>query len=298
MVVFYRRMPKFDYVKPKSFPQVLELLKEGGADRYKVFAGGTDLMDQLKQRKIDIPETVIDLKGLAELDYIKFSKEEGLRIGALTTVTDVAKSPDIEKFYPAMSQGAREIASIQIQNRATVTGNICNAVSSADSAPPLLALGAEIECESAVGARTIKIEDFFAGPGKTVLQPDELVREIKLPPPSAKRGVNSDSLYLKLAPRGRMDLAWVGVAVATEISEGKFDNVGIGLGAVGPTPLRAAKAEDALRGVEINQENIEAAAAIASSEASPRENSFRAGGEYCHEMVKVLVKRALNQLSA
>jgi len=270
----------------------LELLQDDTPNRYRVFAGGTDLMDQLKQRKIDVPETVIDLKGLAELDYIKFDKSTGLRIGALTTVTDVAKSPEIEQHYQALSQGAREIASIQIQNRATITGNICNAVSSADSAPPLLALGAEVICASGKGERTIKIEDFFTGPGKTVLQPDELVREITLPPPAE----GSDSVYLKLAPRGRMDLAWVGVAVAVEIIEGSFCEIGIGLGAVAPTPLRATKAEAALRGAKIDQENIDKAAAIASSETSPRENSFRAGGEYRHMMVEVLVKRALTQL--
>lgn len=292
MVVFYRRMPKFDYVKPNSFQDVLALLKEGAPDRYRVFAGGTDLMDQLKQRKIDIPETVIDLKGLAELDFIEFDPKSGLRIGALATVTDVANSAEIEKYYPALSQGAREIASIQIQNRATVTGNICNAVSSADSAPPLLALGAEIHCASADGDRVIKIEEFFTGPGKTVLRADELVKEFKLPLP----GPGSDSVYLKLAPRGRMDLAWVGVAVAMETEAGKFTEVRIGLGAVAPTPIRTPKAEDALRGLEINQENIAKAAAIASSEASPRENSFRAGGEYRHMMVEVLVKRALNQM--
>ena len=292
MVVFYRRMPRFEYLKPQSFQDVLELLQDDTPNRYRVFAGGTDLMDQLKQRKIDVPETVIDLKGLAELDYIKFDKSTGLRIGALTTVTDVAKSPEIEQHYQALSQGAREIASIQIQNRATITGNICNAVSSADSAPPLLALGAEVICASGKGERTIKIEDFFTGPGKTVLQPDELVREITLPPPAE----GSDSVYLKLAPRGRMDLAWVGVAVAVEIIEGSFSEIGIGLGAVAPTPLRATKAEAALRGAKIDQENIDKAAAIASSETSPRENSFRAGGEYRHMMVEVLVKRALTQL--
>jgi len=292
MVVFYRRMPRFEYLKPQSFQDVLDLLQDDTPNRYRVFAGGTDLMDQLKQRKIEVPETVIDLKGLAELDYIKFDKSTGLRIGALTTVTDVAKSPEIEQHYPALSQGAREIASIQIQNRATITGNICNAVSSADSAPPLLALGAEVVCASGKGERTIKIEDFFTGPGKTVLQPDELVKEITLPPPTEGSG----SVYLKLAPRGRMDLAWVGVAVAVEIIEDSFGEIGIGLGAVAPTPLRATKAEAALRGAKISQKNIDKAAAIASSEASPRENSFRAGGEYRHMMVDVLVKRALTQL--
>jgi|TARA_B100000315_G_scaffold236682_1_gene252737 carbon-monoxide dehydrogenase medium subunit len=293
MVVFYRRMPRFEYLKPQRFEDVLELLADGTPNRYRVFAGGTDLMDQLKQRKIDVPETVIDLKGLAELDFIDFDKSSGLRIGALTTVTDVANSPEIDQHYSALAQGAREIASIQIQNRATITGNICNAVSSADSAPPLLALGAEVVCATGKGERSIKIEDFFTGPGETVLQPDELVKEIKLPPPTK----GSNSVYLKLAPRGRMDLAWIGVAVWAEISAGKFTEVRIGLGAAAPTPIRTPKAEAALRGAEVSQKNIEAAAALASGEAKPRENSFRAGGEYRHMMVEVLVKRALTQLA-
>jgi len=293
MVVFYRRMPRFEYLKPDSFQDVLNLLQDGGPERYRVFAGGTDLMDQLKQRKIEVPETVIDLKGLAELEFIDFDNSSGLRIGALTTVTDVAKSPEIEQHYPALAQGAREIASIQIQNRATITGNICNAVSSADSAPPLLALGAEVVCASGQSERRIKIEDFFAGPGKTVLQADELVKEITLPPPVE----GSDSVYLKLAPRGRMDLAWIGVAVWASISDGKFNDVRIGLGAAAPTPIRTPKAEEFLRGADVTAENIEAAGAIASSEANPRENSFRAGGEYRHMMVEVLVKRALTQIA-
>jgi len=293
MVVFYRRMPRFEYLKPDSFQDVLNLLQDGGPERYRVFAGGTDLMDQLKQRKIEVPETVIDLKGLAELEFIDFDNSSGLRIGALTTVTDVAKSPEIEQHYPALAQGAREIASIQIQNRATITGNICNAVSSADSAPPLLALGAEVVCASGQSERRIKIEDFFAGPVKTVLQADELVKEITLPPPVE----GSDSVYLKLAPRGRMDLAWIGVAVWASISDGKFNDVRIGLGAAAPTPIRTPKAEEFLRGADVTAENIEAAGAIASSEANPRENSFRAGGEYRHMMVEVLVKRALTQIA-
>ncbi len=293
MVVFYRRMPRFEYLKPQRFEDVIELLQNSTPNHYRVFAGGTDLMDQLKQRKIDVPETVIDLKGVTELDFINFDKSSGLRIGALTTVADVAKSPEIEEHYPALAQGAREIASIQIQNRATITGNICNAVSSADSAPPLLALGAEVVCANGNGERTIKIEDFFSGPGQTVLNPNELVKEITLPPPID----NSDSVYLKLAPRGRMDLAWIGVAVWAQISERIFNNVRIGLGAAAPTPIRTPKAEEALCGVDVVSENIEAAAAIASGEASPRENSFRAGSEYRHMMVEVLVKRVLTQLA-
>jgi carbon-monoxide dehydrogenase medium subunit len=293
MVVFYRRMPRFDYFKAKSFDEVVDLLNSGEPGQFKVFAGGTDLMDQLKQRKIDIPETVIDLKGIAELDFIDFNPSSGLRIGALTTVTDVAGSEVINRNYSALADGAKEIASAQIQNRATVAGNICNAVSSADSAPPLLALGAEILCVSGEGERTVKIENFFTGPGKTVLNPNELVKEIRLPAPTG----HANSAYLKLAPRGRMDLAWVGVAAWAEIVDDVVRDIRIGLGAVAPTPIRAFAAEDMQRGEPIGSAIIEKAAHVAAGETSPRADSFRAGSEYRKMMVEVLLKRTIGRLA-
>jgi len=211
----------------------------------------------------------------------------------LTTVTDVAGSEVINRNYSTLADGAKEIASAQIQNRATVAGNICNAVSSADSAPPLLALGAEVVCVSGEGERTVKIENFFTGPGKTVLNPNELVKEIRLPAPTG----HSNSAYLKLAPRGRMDLAWVGVAAWAEIVDDVVRDIRIGLGAVAPTPIRAFAAEDMLRGEPIGSAIIEKAARAAAGETSPRADSFRAGSEYRQMMVEVLLKRTIERLA-
>lgn len=294
MVVFYRRMPRFDYLKPGSLGEVLDLLDGAENGQFRVFAGGTDLMAQLKAREIEAPATVIDLKGMDELSRLEYDETDGLCMGATVTVAEVAASPLIAEKYPALGQGAREIASLQVQNRATIAGNICNAVASADSAPPLLALGAKLVLVRRGGERTVDLTDFFTGPGRTVLAPDEVVREIRLPPPPA----GALSVYLKLAPRGRMDLAWVGVAAAGQIEKGRVRALRIGLGAVAPTPIRARRAEEVLHGQKLEPDTIEAAARMASGEVSPREDSFRASAEYRRRMVQVLVRRAIDRLAA
>ncbi len=294
MVVFYRRMPRFDYLKPGSLGEVLDLLDGAENGQFRVFAGGTDLMAQLKAREIEAPATVIDLKGMDELSRMDYDATDGLCMGATVTVSEVAASPLIAEKYPALAQGAREIASLQVQNRATIAGNICNAVASADSAPPLLALGAKLVLVRRDGERTVDLTDFFTGPGRTVLAPDEVVREIRLPPPPD----GALSVYLKLAPRGRMDLAWVGVAVAAQMEKGRARALRIGLGAVAPTPIRARRAEEVLHGQKLEPDTVEEAARMASSEVSPRADSFRASAEYRRRMVQVLVRRAVGRLAA
>jgi carbon-monoxide dehydrogenase medium subunit len=294
MVVFYRRMPRFDYLKPGGLGEVLDLLDGAEEGQYRVFAGGTDLIAQLKAREISAPGAVIDLKGIGALSEIGLDEDGGLRLGATVSVSQVAASALVGEKYPALAEGAREIASLQIQNRATITGNICNAVSSADSAPPLLALGAKLQLVRRGGERIVDLADFFSGPGQTIIEPGELVREIRLPPPPE----GARSVYLKLAPRGRMDLAWVGVAAAARIKDGKAIDPRIGLGAVAPTPLRARGAEEVLRGQKLDTDIIEETARVAAGEVSPREDSFRASADYRRQMVQVLVRRALGRLAA
>ncbi len=294
MVVFYRRMPKFDYVRPRSIAEALDLVGDAEVGRYRMFAGGTDILEQLKTRKVAAPEAVVDLKSIPELGGLSLEDDGTLRIGATVTVAEVAASPLTEGANIALSQGAREIASIQIQNRATIVGNICNAVSSADSAPPLLALDAQVVCVGRDGERSINIVDFFEGPGKSTVRPGEIVKEIRIPP----RDDTWRSVYLKVAPRGKMDLAWIGVAVSAAIENGVLKDIRIALGAVAPTPMRALKAEEALRGQEIDSDLIAKASEIASGEANPRVGSFRTSVEYRREVVSVLVRRAINQLAA
>ncbi len=290
MVTFYRRLPRFDYVKPKSVEEALKLLDASDDGKVKVFAGGTDVIPKLKGRLIKIPELLVDLKGISELAYLENEEGAGLRIGALATISEVGSAPFVKKRFPMLSQAAKAIASTQVQNRGTIVGNICNAVPSADSAPALLCLGAEVICVSKKGERTIKMEDFFTGPNKTVVGLKEMVKEIRIP----KMSESSSGVYIKLSPRSKMDLAVVGVGVMVVRKGGVFKDVKIGLGAVAPTPFRARKAERLLAGAKIDDEVIERAARVASGESKPIDD-LRASAEYRRMMVEVLVRRAIHR---
>jgi CO/xanthine dehydrogenase FAD-binding subunit len=289
MVTFYRRLPKFDYIKPKSMDEALDLLAESNNGDVKVYAGGTDVMPRLKSRLIQTPRVLIDLKGIPDLDYIENDEKDGLRIGALATISSVAHSPLVKENFGMLSQSAGSIASTQVQNRGTIVGNICNAVPSADSAPALLCLGAKLSCVSSRGERTIDIEDFFTGPNQTALNPDELVKEIRIP----SMPLQGKGTYIKLSPRSRMDLAVVGVGAMVVQDKGLIQDVRIALGAVAPTPMRAKRAEDVLKGEKVHAETVLKAAETASAEAKPIDD-HRASAEYRRMMVEALVKRALN----
>ena len=290
MVTFYRRLPKFDYVKPGSMDEVLKLLAKGTNGNFKIYAGGTDVVPGLKRRELENPETLVDLKGIPDLDYIDHDKKAGLRIGALATVRAVAGSSIVNKNFPILSQAAGRIASNQVQNRGTIAGNICSAVPSADSAPALLCLDSNLVCINEKGERQIGIDGFFKGPNETVLNPDELLREIRIPPMPE----NSHGVYIKLSPRSRMDLAVVGVAALLGVEKGVIGHIRIGLGAVSPTPMRARDAEDHLCGKKANDAVISEAARLASEESKPI-SDHRASAEYRKMMVEVLVKRAIHQ---
>lgn len=290
MVTFYRRLPKFDYVKPKSMDELLKLLAKGTNGKFKIYAGGTDVIPNLKRRDIQKPEILVDLKGIPDLDYIDHDEKRGLRIGALATVRSVATSSIVNKHFPLLSQAADRIAANQVQNRGTIAGNICSAVPSADSAPALLCLGANLICAKENGERQIGIDDFFKGPNETVIDPDEILKEIRIPPMPE----NSHGVYIKLSPRSRMDLAVVGVAALVGIENGIIGHIKIGLGAVSPTPMRAKNAEDSLRGEKPTDDVISIAARLAAEESKPI-SDHRASAEYRKMMVEVLVKRAIHQ---
>ena len=291
MAVFYRRLPKLDYIRPGSIDEVLDLLAEGETGKYTVYAGGTDVIPKIKKRIMTPPQILLDLKGIKGLDYVEDDEKVGLRIGALATVRSVAESIVVKEKYPVLSQAAGSIASIQVRNRATVAGNLCNAVPSVDSAPALLTLGAELKFRSRKGDRTIMIDEFFKAPGTTSLEPHEILTEIHIPALNKKtRGT-----YIKLSPRSRMDLAVVGVAVLGIVEVGLFKDVRIGLGAVSPTPIRALKAEALLTGSGTGDSIIDNAARMASSESKPIDD-HRASAEYRRIMVEVLVRRGLKYI--
>jgi carbon-monoxide dehydrogenase medium subunit len=290
VVTFYRRLPRMDYLKPATLAEALDVLDESRHVRCVAYAGGTDVIPRLKARFINPPEVLVDLKGIRELDFIACDDHSGLRIGALATISSVVESESVRQKYPALVQGAASIASAHIQNRATLAGNICSAVPSADSAPALLCLGARVICLSKGGERTIELDQFFLGPNATSLRPGEIVKEIQVPP--AIQGTLG--AYLKLCPRSRMDLAVVGVAAVVRKNHETFEDARIGLGAVAPTPVRAGKAEQRLRGEAISEQVILEAARLAAQESEPIDD-HRASAAYRRMMVEVLVKRAIQQ---
>jgi CO/xanthine dehydrogenase FAD-binding subunit len=289
MVIFYRRLPKFDYLEPNTIDEALSMLSQYRG-RAKVMAGGTDMLPKLKRREIKAPEYIIDLKGIPDLDYINYDEVGGLSLGALVTIHAVETSPIVQERFGVLFQAVESMASTQVRNRGTLAGNLCSAVPSADTAPALLTLEASLKLTSHKGERTVNIEDFFTGPHETVLTDEEIVQEIHVPnlPP------HSRGRYLKLTPRRSMDLAIVGVAAVVG-AEGRICNdIRIALGAVAPTPIRARRAEDTIGGQQLSDEVIERTAQIAAEECHPV-SDHRASAEYRCNMVEVLTRWAIQQ---
>jgi len=283
-------LPRFEYLAAQTVAEACSLLSQYGKAA-KVIAGGTDLLVKMKERELT-PKYVVSLKGITDLDYIDYDKVKGLRIGALTSNDSIAGSVIIQKRFGLLSEAAAKIGTPQIRNMGTIGGNLCNAAPSADTAPPLIALGARVKLVSPKGERTVPLEEFFTGPGETVLQIDELLTEIQVPKPMpGARGV-----YLKLFPRGAVDIAAVGVAVLLILGEdGACSDAKIVLGAVAPTPIRVKKAEAIVKGKQYKNEVIEKAAETAAKEARPI-SDVRCSADYRREMVEVLTRRALVQI--
>jgi aerobic carbon-monoxide dehydrogenase medium subunit len=278
---------EFEYLAPQSIQQALEWLNTYRG-RARVLAGGTDLYLRLR-KGVFLPDYVIDLKRVPGLDYIGSNRGGGVQIGPTTLQDDIARSSLIQQLYPAFAEAALWVGAVQTRNRATVVGNLCNASPAADTAPALLSYGAQVKIASAQGERTIPLEEFFVGPGKTALQDNELVAEIILPAPQPHTG----AAFFRRT-RTAMDIAVVCGAAMLQLTNGTCENAHIALGAVGPTPLRATRAEAALRGQALTDQVIAEASRIASEEARPIDD-VRSTAEYRREMVRVLTQRGLRQ---
>lgn len=287
-------MRDFEYFKPSTVAEATSLLAKY-KEEAKVIAGGTDLLVEVKENRIR-PKYLINIKTISGLDYISYDAEEGLRIGALTTIRALLKSTELRQRYPIISQAASQFGCAAIRNVATLGGNLCNAVPSADTAPGLIGLSARAKIVGTDGGRIIPLEDFFTGSGSTVLKTGEILVEIEVPVPPA----NTKGVYLKYTIRGTSELAVIGVAVVVtlEPKDKVCKDVKIVLGNVAPTPMRARSAEEIIRGKRIDEAIIDSCARAASDEAHPRSGSIRASPEYKKAMVKVFTKRALREAVA
>ncbi|MCC6498904.1 MAG: xanthine dehydrogenase family protein subunit M [Anaerolineales bacterium] len=277
-------MNPFEHFTPSSLPEALSLLAERNGSA-AVIAGGTDLLLRMKSGFAK-PRAVVNLKRIPDLRGISCDSNSGLRLGALTTLRDLTRTPQIRDLYPALALTAGVMASEQIRNLATLGGNLCNAAPSADLAPPLIALDAEVAIVSLSGERRLPLADFFTGPGKTVLQRGELLKEIVVPPPLGK------TVYLKHSPRAFMDIAIVGAAVRIHKQGSQCRQARIVLGAVAPTPLRVRSGEEILEGQTLSVERIQKAAQASAASCSPI-SDVRGAAWYRKRMVEVLVRRGI-----
>ena len=220
-------MPK--YYRPTSRADALAALAEGG-ERARPLVGGTDLLVGLRHHTLE-PDLLVDLKAVTDLPEPIVVTDDGVQIGATYTLGELVRHPVVQEWYPALVEAALTVGSVAIRNRASLVANSCNASPAADTAPPLLVHGARVTIASLDGDRTASLDEFFLGPRRTLCGPGELVTRIDLPRPAPGSG----SAFRRLTRRRGVDLATVSVAAGV----GPDGGLVLGMGAVGPRPLRA-----------------------------------------------------------
>jgi carbon-monoxide dehydrogenase medium subunit len=276
----------FEYFTPTTLEEALKLLSQYKDEEYKILSGGQSLITLMKHRLIS-PEYLIDIKSLSDLDYIKFDKKKGLKIGALATHRAVEKSSVVRKQYGVLTEMEENIASVETRNWGTITGDICHADPATDPSPVFIALDAKIKITSSSGERTVDAEDFALDFFETVVEPGEMVTEIQIPVLPPHTGV-SFTKYSQL--HGDYAIASAGVSITLDNKKEKCIDARIGLGALAPTPIRAKKAEAILKGEKITDDLL-AKAAKAASEATSPISGIEASAEYKKELTGILVKR-------
>ena len=283
-------MKWFDYGVPRTLDEALAMLAAHPGAR--PLAGGTDLLVQLRSGRKET-DYVVDVKHVHELNEITFHAERGLTLGAAVPCYRIYGNAGLSRAYPSLSEVAALIGGTQIQGRASIGGNLCNAAPSADSIPLLIALNARCRIGGPNGERDVAVEEFCTAPGRNVLQQGELLVSIHLPAPASGSGAR----YLRFIPRNEMDIAVAGAGVQVVLENGNFRSARIALASVAPTPLYVREAGDALADKEVNAESIGEAAELARQAARPI-TDMRGTAEYRRHLCGVLTRRALESAIA
>ena len=278
-------MKWFDYAAPQTLDQAVTWMAAHPGAR--PLAGGTDLLVQMRSGRKETGY-LVDVKRVPELNEITYDPVRGLTLGAAVPCYRLYGSAPIAGAYPSLAEVAALIGGTQIQGRASIGGNLCNAAPSADSIPLLIALGARCRIAGAAGTREVAVEDFCTAPGRTVLEAGELLVSIHIPPPAPASGAR----YLRFIPRNEMDIAVAGAGVQVVMENGHFRSVRIALAAVAPTPLFVREAGDALAGRAVNAASLADAAELARAASRPI-TDMRGTAEYRRHLCGVLTRRAL-----
>jgi carbon-monoxide dehydrogenase medium subunit len=275
----------FTYERPLTVDAAVAAM---ASEEARALAGGTDLVPQLREGRRHAGH-IVDLKRIPELTAISTTPGGGLSIGAAASATAVSRHETVVAGFPAVGESARLIGSLQIQNRASLGGNICNAAPSADAVPALICHEARAVITGSAGRREIPLASLFQGPGRTTLQPGELLVSIVLPPPQPRTAAK----YLRFTPRREMDIAIAGSGVCIRLdAQGAIAEARIVLASVGPTPVRAASAEQRLKGERPTRALLEEAGRLAAADARPISDT-RGSADYRRSLVAVLTARAL-----
>ena len=282
-------MEAIDFATPKTIDDAVQIMASHG-DRARMLAGGTDLIVQLRagRRSLDV---VVDSKGIPELNELSYSAQNGLTIGAAVPCYKIYQNEEVASAYPGLIDSATLIGGIQIQGRASLGGNLCNAAPSGDSIPGVITMGGVAHIVGPNGSRDVPAEEFCTGPGRNVLQAGEILVSIKIPTPQAHSGTN----YLRFIPRNEMDIAvaGVGTTVVLDSSGQNFVSARISLASVAPTPVFAKDAGDSLAGKPVSEASIQEASEKAMADAKPI-NDMRGTVRQRVHLVGVLTRRTLN----
>ena len=283
-------MQDIDYAAPKTVAEAVGLLSDRG-ERARVLAGGTDLIVQVREHRRDLG-LMVDVKRIPEVNELAYDARQGLRLGAAVPCYRVTENREIARTYPGLIDAVALIGGVQIQSRASVGGNLCNASPAADATPALIAHQAVCVIAGPKGTRELPVEQFCTGPGRNALARGEMLLSLRVPPPAKNFG----AAYLRFIPRNEMDIAVVGAGVSVTLDAGKARCTAarVALGAVAPIPLPVPEAAAALVGDALSDSLIDKAAGLARAAARPI-SDMRGDADYRRHLVGVLVKRALHR---
>ena len=282
-------MIAFEYVEPESLEETLALLEQHGDDA-KVLAGGTGLINLMKQRLVQ-PEFVIGLRKLATIPELMQIQAKGeCTIGALCSHHTIETSPLIKQHLPLLAETFPHVASVRIRTSATIGGSLAHADPSQDPPPALLVLDAWVHVQSSQGARDIQLSNFFSDYYETALEPDELITHIVIP----AHPTNTGTAFLKFLPQTHDDYATVAVAARITLDGDTISQARIALGAAGPTPIQAKAVEAALQGQSVSDTTIHEASTLVAGEVDPI-GDFRGSPKYKRDMAVVFVERTIKQ---
>ncbi|GAB4115136.1 MAG: xanthine dehydrogenase family protein subunit M [Candidatus Caldatribacteriota bacterium] len=281
---------KDQYFSPQQIPEALEILSKYGKE-IKIIAGGTDLLVQYYDRLYEITGW-LDLKNLTELKKIELNSSD-VSIGAMVTHSQLEKSPPIKKYFPILSQAAAEIGSPQIRNRGTIGGNIVNASPAGDLLSPLIAYETKFVLLSQDEESIIPAEQFFTGPKKTILKPNQLLSQVILPLPPQ----NCYSSWIKVGKRRALAISTLALAIVVKMSEDNqiIQKVKVCLSSVAPTPVEIKEVEEEMIGKSFNQLNFVKLGQIVKDKISPIDD-IRGTKEYRKEVARRIMIHSLEEI--